>query len=94
MAEWIKSYKAIENLDFDLLAQGHGAALFKKTDVVEARQFFEDLLAAVSLGMSQGKSLEELKRAIMLEKYKDWASYQRLREDDIEAAYNNLRIYP
>ncbi len=62
-------------------------------DVTEARQFLEDLMAAVSVGMSEGKSLEELKRTIQLEKYKDWAAYQRLREDNIESAYNNLRIY-
>jgi hypothetical protein len=43
--------------------------------------------------MAAGKSLEELKRSIMLEKYSGWADYQRLREDDIEATYNNLKIY-
>jgi glyoxylase-like metal-dependent hydrolase (beta-lactamase superfamily II) len=93
MTEWIRSYKAIESLDFDLLAGGHGDVPFKKADVTEARQFFEDLMKAVSDGMSEGKSLEELKRTVMLEKYKDWAYYQRLREDNIEAAYNNLRTY-
>ena len=44
-------------------------------------------------GISEGKSLDELKRTIMLDKYKDWAYYQRLREDNIEAAYRNLQIY-
>ena len=39
------------------------------------------------------KSLEELKRTIRLEKYRDWAFYGRLREDNIEAAYNNLMTY-
>jgi len=93
LAEWIKSYRVIEALDFDVLAGGHGSALFKKSDVAEARQFFEDLVAAVGSGMAQGKSLDELKRTVLLEKYKDWAYYARLREDNIEAAYNNLRIY-
>ena len=93
MSEWIRSYKTIEGLDVDLIAGGHGAALFKKSDVTEARQFFEDLASAVSAGMSQGKSLDEMKRTILLEKYKDWAYYQRLREDNIEAAYNNLKTY-
>ncbi len=93
MTEWIKSYKTIESLDFDFLAGGHGSALFKKADIAEARQFFEDLQEAVSAGMSQGKSLDELKKTLLLEKYKDWAYYARLREDDIEAAYNNLKIY-
>ena len=88
LAEWIKSYKLIESLDFDILAGGHGSVMFKKSDVAEDRQFFEDLTAAVSAGMAQGKSLAELKQSILLEKYKDWGSYQRLREDDIEAAYS------
>jgi glyoxylase-like metal-dependent hydrolase (beta-lactamase superfamily II) len=93
LSEWIRSYKTIESIDFDLLAGGHGSALFKKADVADARQFFEDLTAAVSAGMSDGKSLEELKKSILLEKYKDWAFYARLREDNIEAAYNNLKTY-
>jgi glyoxylase-like metal-dependent hydrolase (beta-lactamase superfamily II) len=93
MSEWIRSYKAIEALDFDVLAGGHGSALFKKSDIAELRQFYEDLQAAVAEGMSQGKSLEELKKTVMLEKYKDWANYQRLRTDNIEAAYNNLKTY-
>ena len=93
MSEWIRSYRAIEALDFDVLAGGHGSALFKKADVAEARQFFEDLRAAVAEGMSQGKTLEELKRTVLLEKYKDWTNYQRLRQDNIEAAYNNLKTY-
>jgi glyoxylase-like metal-dependent hydrolase (beta-lactamase superfamily II) len=93
LAEWIKSYKTIESLDFDTLAGGHGSALFKKADVAEARQYFEDLAAAVSTGMSQGNGIAELKKTILLDKYKDWAYYARLREDNIEAAYNNLKVY-
>jgi len=65
----------------------------KKADVAEGRQFFEDLAAEVSAGMAQGKSLAELKKSILLEKYKDWSFYPRLREDNIEAAYNNLKLY-
>jgi glyoxylase-like metal-dependent hydrolase (beta-lactamase superfamily II) len=93
MDEWIGSYRTIESLDWDQLAGGHGSVLFRKSDVAEARQFFEDLKAEVSAGIAQGKSLEELKRSILLEKYKDWAYYARLREDNIEAAYNNLRTH-
>jgi glyoxylase-like metal-dependent hydrolase (beta-lactamase superfamily II) len=92
LSEWIKSYKTVEALDFDILAGGHGV-LFKKADVVETRQYFEDLAAVVSAGMSQGKSLEELRQTIMIEKYKDWAQYARLRVKNIEAAYENLKLY-
>jgi glyoxylase-like metal-dependent hydrolase (beta-lactamase superfamily II) len=93
MDEWIKSYRAVEALDFDVLAPGHGA-LFKKADVAEARQFFEDLRAEVSAGMAAGKSLEELKKTITLSKYQDWAYFARLREANIAAAYENLKHHP
>jgi glyoxylase-like metal-dependent hydrolase (beta-lactamase superfamily II) len=94
LAEWIRSYKTIEGLDFDILAQGHGSVTFTKADVSEGRQYFEDLRAGVALGMAQGKSLAELKKTLLLEKYQDWAYYDMLREADIEAAYLNLESYP
>jgi glyoxylase-like metal-dependent hydrolase (beta-lactamase superfamily II) len=93
LAEWIQSFRKIEELDFDRLAGGHGSGLFTKADVAEARRYFEDLVAAVAGGMAQGKSLEQMKRTLLLEKYKDWKFYGRLREDNIEAAYLNLKIY-
>jgi hypothetical protein len=43
--------------------------------------------------MAQGKSLAELKKTLLLEKYKGWAYYDMLREVDIEAAYLNLEYY-
>ena len=94
LAEWIRSYKSIEALDFDILAQGHGTVTFTKADVSEGRQYFEDLRDGVAQGMAQGKSLAELKKTLLLEKYKDWAYFDMLREVDIEAAYLNLETYP
>jgi hypothetical protein len=79
MSEWIRSFRSIEALEFDVLAGGHGATLFKKADVAEGRGFLEDLMSAVSIGMAAGKGLDELKRTVLLEQYKDWANYQRLR---------------
>jgi len=92
MAGWIDSMKAVEALDFDVFAAGEGN-LGTRADVTAMRQFWEDLRAAVSAGMSQGKSLAELQRTITLEKYKGWAGYQQRRALNIEAAYNNLRLY-
>jgi glyoxylase-like metal-dependent hydrolase (beta-lactamase superfamily II) len=93
LSEWIRSFKSIEALDFDMLVQGHGLVTFTKADVAEARGFLEDLRDAVAKGMAEGKSMEELKRTLLLEKYKNWAFYDRLREDNIEAAYLNLKMY-
>jgi glyoxylase-like metal-dependent hydrolase (beta-lactamase superfamily II) len=93
LAEWIKSYRTVEALDFDVLAGGHGASLFAKADVTATREFFEDLAGAVSAGMQAGRSLEELERDITLDKYRDWAHFERLRPYNIDAAYRNLKLY-
>ena len=93
LSDWIKSYKTIEDLDFDILAQGHGQVNFTKADLAEGRKFFETLRDEVSRAMAQGKSLEETKRTVMLPQYKDWAYYDELRPLDVEAAYLNLRTY-
>ncbi len=89
LREWIRSYKAVEALDFDIFAGGHGD-FYTKAEVALPGQFLEDLYAAVDQALAQGKSLEQMKQQIMLEQYKDWAYYQRLREKNIEAAYLNL----
>ena len=93
MSEWIRSYRTIEALDFDILAQGHGAVNFTKADVTEGREYFEYLRDQVSAAMAKGMSLDEMRRTLMLEKYKDWAFYDRLRVMNIEAAYHNLSTY-
>jgi len=93
LAEWIKSYRTVEALDFDVLAGGHGGTLFSKADVAATRVYFEDLVADVSAGIAAGKSLEELKQSVTLEKYRGWVNYERLRSYNVEAAYNNLKLY-
>ena len=92
VSEWIRSYRTVESLDFDIFAGGHGA-LAKKADVTEVREFFEDLVRSVSNGMSEGKSLAELQRTLLFEKYKAWNGYEQRRAPTIESMYNNLRLY-
>jgi glyoxylase-like metal-dependent hydrolase (beta-lactamase superfamily II) len=89
IAEWIRSYQAVEALDFDIFAGGHGD-FFSKADIVKPRQFLEDLQAAVGKAIAAGQTLEQMKKSILLEQYKDWAYYDRLREKNIEAMYLNL----
>jgi glyoxylase-like metal-dependent hydrolase (beta-lactamase superfamily II) len=93
LAEWIRSYRAVEALDFDLLAGGHGSALFDKADVTDARIYLEDLKAAVETALADGQSLAEMQESIRLEQYADWVNYDRLLRDNIEAAYLNLTRY-
>jgi glyoxylase-like metal-dependent hydrolase (beta-lactamase superfamily II) len=92
LSEWIRSYRTVEALDFDIVAPGHGAP-FEKSAVAETRRYLEDLVAAVSAGMASGVPLAELRETIELEQYRDWANYERLLPDNVEAAYRNLTLY-
>jgi len=92
LSEWIRSYRTVEALDFDIFAGGHGA-LATKADVTANRVFFEELVASVSAGMAQGKSLAELQQSLMFEKYKDWNGYGVRRAPTIDSAYRNLQMY-
>ena len=78
MAEWIRSYRTVEALDFDIVAGGHGRELFDTQDVVATRIFFEDLRRAVSTAMADGLSLAEMQDSIELEQYADWVNYERV----------------
>jgi glyoxylase-like metal-dependent hydrolase (beta-lactamase superfamily II) len=93
LTEWIKSYRTVEALDFDVLLTGHGAPLLDKTAARETREYFEYLRDEVSAGMAAGRSLQDLKQNLALERYKDWANYERLRSYNVEAAYLNLKLY-
>ena len=73
----------MEALDFDIFAGGHGAP-GTKADVTANRQFFEELVTAVSAGMAQGKTLAELQQTILFEKYKDWSGYAARRAPTID----------
>ena len=45
-------------------------------------------MAEVTAAVRAGKSLEDIKRTVMLERYKDWAQYDRVRTLVLESAYN------
>ena len=93
LSEWVRSYRTLEALDFDILSGGHGWKTFTKQDITDGRQYFEYLIKEVSTAMSKGMGLDEIRQTVKLEKYKDWVNYERLRDYNVEAAYYNLKIY-
>jgi glyoxylase-like metal-dependent hydrolase (beta-lactamase superfamily II) len=92
LSEWIRSYRTVEGLDFDVVAPGHGA-VFDRSVVTETREYFEYLVAEVTAGIRSGRPLADLVETIRLERYSDWANYERLRRMNVEAAYLNLTRY-
>lgn len=93
MDEWIRSYRTLEALDFDISVGGHGGRHFSKQDLAEGRGFLEYLKREVEAAMSRGLSLEQMKQTLMLEPYRDWRHYEQLRVPNIEAAYHNLKTW-
>ncbi len=93
LADWIGSYRTVEALDFDVVVGGHGSVPFARALVTETRIYFEDLRAAVEQAMAAGQSLAEMQESIRLEQYSDWVNYDRLLQNNIEAAYLNLKLY-
>ena len=93
LADWIESYRTVEGLDFDVLVTGHGTPLLRKDVVRETREYFEYLRDEVATGMATGKTLAELKESVRLDRYQEWANYERLRSNNVEAAYHNLIRY-
>ena len=84
--DWVDSLRRVEQLDFDILAPGHGA-MGTKQDVADHRRYHEDLYNAVVAAVRAGNSLEEMKASITLEAYKDWGSVGNWREMNIPGVY-------
>jgi len=82
----VDSLRRVEQLDFDILAPGHGA-MGTKQDVADHRRYHEDLYNAVAAAVRAGKSLEEMKASITLGEYKDWGSFGKWHELDIAGIY-------
>jgi glyoxylase-like metal-dependent hydrolase (beta-lactamase superfamily II) len=90
--EWIEGLKRVEQMDFDILAPGHGR-LGNKGDVRAFRGYMEDLHAATLQAVRAGKSVEQAKADVTLEKYKDWGAYQAFRPLNIEFMYGHVKSH-
>ncbi len=86
LPEWIDSVRAVEAMDFDMLAPGHGK-MGTPADVTAFREYMEDLWAAVSQAVADGKTLEQAQAEIKLPKYADWFRYEQFLPLNIAGAY-------
>ena len=88
--EWIESLKRVEALDFDILAPGHGA-VGRKEHVRPMREYMEELKGQVAAQLQQGKSVEEIKQSVKMEKYRNWNSYSNYLPLNIEGMVRYLQ---
>ena len=87
--DWVESLRQVEQLDFDIISPGHELP-GTKADVIEQRQYLEDLVAAVSAGIAEGKSQEELVETILMEDYDHLIEYEVSRARNVAGTYEML----
>ena len=90
IGEWIDSLKAVEAMQFSVLAPGHGP-LGTPADVSAFREYFEGLRDQVLALVRQGKSLDEVKQAVDLRKYESWAGYKDMGPLNVEGMYKYMQ---
>ncbi len=87
---WIEQVKVVNTLDFDVFVGGHGP-VGDKADVASGLRYLRELRAAVLEGLRAGVSVDDMKKGLDLDKYKDWASYEQWRDLNIEGMARSLR---
>jgi glyoxylase-like metal-dependent hydrolase (beta-lactamase superfamily II) len=90
ISDWIRSLKFVEMMDFDILAPGHGP-LGDKNSVRAYRGYMEDLRDQVLKLAREGKSLEDAKKSVNLEKYKTWMGFEQMSQLNIEGMYRYVQ---
>jgi len=88
----IETMKNLEKLDFDQLLTGH-YPLGTKQGLTNARQYLEDLRAAVQKAIDDGLTLEEAVQTVEIEKYKTLGRYE-LFPANVASAYKALKGDP
>ena len=90
--EWIESLKKAETLDFDILAPGHGE-LGRKENVRALRAYLEELREQVHGYLRDGKSVDEIKQLVKMDKYSGWGNYKNYLPLNIEGMARHLQMH-
>jgi glyoxylase-like metal-dependent hydrolase (beta-lactamase superfamily II) len=88
--EWIESLKKADELDFDILAPGHGE-LGKKEDVRAMRVYLEELRDQVTQHLQAGKSIDEIKQLVTMEKYAGWENFKQYLPLNVEGMARHVQ---
>ncbi len=89
--DWIESLRKAEALEFDILAPGHGN-LGTKEDVSLLRNYMEELRGEVLQYLRQGKSVDDIKQLVKMEKYSSWGNYKQFLSLNIEGMARHMQM--
>src|SRR5262249_14132957 len=71
-ASWIRLLTALQQLNVETIAPGHGP-LGKKPLLEDQKQYFVELRRQIGPLVQQGKTLEEAQKAVSIPRYEKWA---------------------
>jgi len=87
---WMDQVRKVTALDFDFLIGGHGP-VGVKSDAEKGLVYLQELRAEVLKGLKSGKTVDELKASVKMEKYKSWGSYDSWRALNVEGMARHLK---
>ncbi len=87
---WIEQVEKVNSLEFDKFIGGHGP-VGTKDDVAAGLAYLQELRAVVLAGLKAGKSIDELKKTVTMNKYKDWQSYESWRALNVQGMARHLK---
>jgi len=90
--QWIDGLKLVEAIDYDILLPGHGV-VGVPADVAAHRGYLEDLRGQVLTHMRAGKSVDEIKDLVNLDKYRSWGQFEAWSPLNVEGMYRHLSLY-
>lgn len=92
LEDWIEYLEQIEQMDFDILAPGHGR-MGTKADVAAFRSYMQELRAEVLGHVRNGKSMEEVTQLVTMPKYESWGQYKNWFKLNVAGMYRHLQLY-
>lgn len=87
--EYFQAFGRLEQMEFEILAPGHGK-LGTRQDALEHGEYVNELYQSVKTAVEAGKSLDEIKQSLTLEKYSGWSQFDAWREENIQGIYGYL----
>jgi glyoxylase-like metal-dependent hydrolase (beta-lactamase superfamily II) len=88
--EWPDALKALEAMDYDILAPGHGESGTKK-DVREHREYLESLRNQVAKQLAEGKGEADILAAVTMDDYRGWGRYDEWRALNVQGMVRHLK---
>lgn len=88
--DYFDSYERLAELDFDVVAPGHGE-LGDKRDALDHGRYLRELHDRVQAGIDAGRTVDELKQSITMADYEDWSQYGEWLPLNIEGMYGYLK---